>query len=443
MILKTGLIVTFLYGYLVFCINFELHKKTMKNKPKLIRITTVPISLEKLLENQLTFMSSHFDITAISADKERLEKFGLDNNVKTKHIELTRQITPIQDLKTLWQLYKFLKKEKPEIVHSHTPKAGTIGMLAAKLAGVPIRLHTIAGLPLLETIGAKRKLLNLVEKITYASATNIYPNSKGLKQIILDLKFTKKEKLKVIANGSSNGINTDYFNPENYSDKEKNKLKKKLGISKDDFIFIFVGRIVTDKGINELIEAFNKLSLENSKSQITNPKTDNNQNLRQSAGNNQQQTTNHKLLLIGSLETQLDPLNKETLKIIKTNKNIISVGYQQDVRPYFAIANVLTFPSYREGFPNVVLQAGAMSLPSIVSNINGCNEIIEHQNNGLIINVKNQEALYNAMKQLFNDKELMNKFSEKSRPMVKSNFQQNVVWNALLDEYNLLITSKK
>jgi len=402
----------------------------MKNKPKLIRITTVPISLEKLLENQLIFMSSYFDITAISADKERLEKFGTDNNVKTKHIELTRKITPIQDLKTLWQLYKFLKKEKPEIVHSHTPKAGTIGMLAAKLAGVPIRLHTIAGLPLLEATGAKRKLLNLVEKITYTSATNIYPNSKGLKQIILDLKFTKKEKLKVIANGSSNGINTDYFNPDNYSDKEKNKLKNKLGISKDDFVFIFVGRIVTDKGINELIKAFNKLSLENSK-----PKN------KHTALNpfSLERLGWDKLLLVGSLETELDPLKKETLEIIKTNKNIISVGYQQDVRPYFAISNALTFPSYREGFPNVVLQAGAMNLPSIVSNINGCNEIITHNNNGLIIPVKDHEALYKAMEQLLNNNKLTNKLSKNARPIVKSKFQQNVVWEALLDEYNILI----
>ncbi len=158
--------------------------KNMKNK--LIRITTVPISLEKLLENQLTFMSDYFDVTAISSDKNRLEKFGKDNNIKTKHIELTRKITPLQDLKTLWQMYRFFKKEKPQIVHTHTPKAGIIGMLASKLAGVPNRLHTVAGLPLLETNGIKRKILNFVEKLTYSCATNVYPNSYGLEKIILD-----------------------------------------------------------------------------------------------------------------------------------------------------------------------------------------------------------------------------------------------------------------
>jgi hypothetical protein len=151
------------------------------NRAKLIRITTVPISLEKLLEGQLTFMDEHFEVIAISSQKERLEKFGQENKIRTHYIELTRKITILKDLKALWNMYIFLKAEKPLIVHSHTPKAGTIGMIAAKLARVPHRLHTVAGLPLLEETGVKRKLLNIVEKITYWAATKIYPNSKGLK----------------------------------------------------------------------------------------------------------------------------------------------------------------------------------------------------------------------------------------------------------------------
>jgi len=399
-------------------------------KPKLIRITTVPISLEKLLENQLIFMSKQFDVTAISADKSRLEKFGIANKIKTKHIELTRQITPLQDLKTLFQLYKFLKKEKPQIVHSHTPKAGTIGMLAAKLAKVPNRLHTVAGLPLLEATGFKRKILNLVEKVTYASATKIYPNSYGLEQIILAQKFTKKEKLKVIANGSSNGINTEYFNPKNYSSTQNDELKKELGIAKEDFVFIFVGRLVSDKGINELIQAFNKLKTTH---QIQNTKDKTHTDL--SPFPSGRLGWDSKLLLVGSLETELDPLKKETLELIKTNKNIISVGYQQDVRPYFAISDILTFPSYREGLPNVVLQAGAMGLPSIVTNINGCNEIIEHNHNGLIISVKNEGELFNAMNELLTNDTLLLKLTQNSRNSIVSRYQQQVVWDALLEEY--------
>ena len=376
-------------------------------KEKLIRITTVPLSLEKLLENQLRFMKDYYNVTAVSADKERLLRFGKDQGVATYHVNLTRKITPIQDLKALIKLYKFLRKEKPFIVHTHTPKAGLIGMLAAYFAKVPNRLHTVAGLPLMEATGLKRKVLNIVEKLTYACATKVYPNSYGLKQIILDNKFTKNRKLKVIANGSSNGIDTSYFNPKHFSLEENKNLKLQLNINDNDFVFIFVGRIVSDKGINELVTSFSKLVKENN---------------------------NVKLLLVGPFEEELDPLKKETLTQIETNKNIIYVGFQNDVRPYFAISDVLVFPSYREGFPNVVMQAGAMGLPSIVSNINGCNEIIEHNVNGLIIAVKEIEAIYNAMNKML----LTNNMKENTRKIIEERYEQKVVWQALLKEYKTL-----
>ncbi|MCF6307394.1 MAG: glycosyltransferase family 4 protein [Flavobacteriaceae bacterium] len=381
------------------------------NQPKLIRITTVPMSLEKLLEGQLGFMSDNYEVTAISSEKERLEKYGKAEGVTTFYVEMTRKITPIKDLKAVWSLYKFLKKEKPQIVHTHTPKAGIVGVLASYLAKVPIRLHTVAGLPLLEVKGIKRKILNIVEKLTYSLATNVYPNSYGLEKIILDLQFLKKEKCKVLANGSSNGIDTEYFNPNLYSDIDKNKIKTNLKISGTDFVYVFVGRLVSDKGINELVKAFSSV---------------------------QEKNKNTKLLLVGPLESDLDALEKETLIQINDNKNIISIGYQQDVRPYFAIADVLTFPSYREGLPNVVLQAGAMGLPSIVTDINGCNEIIEQNTNGLIIPVKDKEALFNAMFLVLNEKQLTEKLKSNSRKSIVKRYQRQVVWDAILKEYESL-----
>ena len=135
-------------------------------KPKLIRITTVPLSLEKLLEGQLEFMQNYFEVTAISSEKERLDAEGKKQGVATFYLEMTRQITPLKDIAAVFKLYHFLKKEKPSIVHSHTPKAGVVGMMAAWLARVPNRLHTVAGLPLMETTGLKRKVLNVVEKLT-------------------------------------------------------------------------------------------------------------------------------------------------------------------------------------------------------------------------------------------------------------------------------------
>ena len=386
---------------------------------KLIRITTVPISFKVLLKGQLRFMASNgFDVKGVSSEGEELKEVRENEGIVMEAINMSRKITPFQDLKSLWEMWNFLRKEKPQIVHTHTPKAGIIGMLAARLAGVPHRLHTVAGLPLMEATGTKRKILNFVEKLTYSSATRVYPNSKGLYDFILQNNFTQSNKLKIIANGSSNGINTTFFSPEQVSETEKAALREKLNIQPDDFVFVFVGRIVSDKGINELIKAFSQL---------------------QTAENNE--LTGIKLLLVGGLESDLDPLNPETLAEINQNKGIISAGFQQDVRPFFAISDALAFPSYREGFPNVVMQAGAMGLPSIVSDINGCNEIIVEGENGLIIPSKNVEKLKEKMLTLARDKNLYIKLKENSRRMIENRYEQSVVWKALLEEYEGLLQS--
>ena len=386
---------------------------------KLIRITTVPLSLKVLLKGQLRFMASNgFDVKGVSSEGEELREVHENEGIAVEAITMSRKITPFQDLKSLWEMWNFLRKEKPQIVHTHTPKAGIIGMLAARLAGVPHRLHTVAGLPLMEATGIKRKILNFVEKLTYSSATRVYPNSKGLYDFILQNNFTQSNKLKIIANGSSNGINTTFFSPDQVTELERVAFREKLNIQPDDFVFVFVGRIVSDKGINELIKAFSELK---------------------TAENNE--LTSIKLLLVGGLESDLDPLHPETLAEINHNKDIISAGFQQDVRPFFAISDALVFPSYREGFPNVVMQAGAMGLPSIVSDINGCNEIIVEGENGLIIPSKNVEKLKEKMLTLARDKNLYIKLKENSRRMIENRYEQFVVWKALLEEYEGLLQS--
>jgi glycosyltransferase involved in cell wall biosynthesis len=378
---------------------------------KLIRITTIPLSLEKLLDNQLLFMKDYYDVTAISSDKENLERVGKSQKIPVYAVEMTRKITPWKDLKALWQLYRYLKKEQPLIVHTHTPKAGTIGMIASKLAGVTHRLHTVAGLPLLETNGGKRKLLTFVEKITYSCASKVYPNSKGLVNIIIQEGFCKPEKIKIIANGSTNGIDTQFFNPEKVSNETQIHLKKSLGITSDDFVFVYVGRLTGHKGINELLLAFQKIATE---------------------------CNTAKLLLVGFFEAELDPLHKKALSEIENNDKIIIVPFQKDVRRYYAISDVLVFPSYREGFPNAVLEAGAMGLSCIVTNINGCNEIIEDGKNGILIPPKDTNALYTAMKKIMFDSSLRNHLQENARPMIVSRFEQIHVWEALLAEYQKL-----
>ncbi len=378
---------------------------------KILRITTVPISLMNLLKGQPKFMSQYYKVVGVTSSGDEIDTIINDEGIRVIAVEMTRTISPIKDLVSLFKLYKVIKKEKPFIVHSHTPKAGTLGMMAAKLAGVQNRLHTIAGLPLLEATGSKRKLLDLVEKITYACATKIYPNSLGLKDIIIQNRYTKPSKLKVIANGSSNGIDANHFSIKNISVKTISTLREELHINKSDVVFVFVGRLVTDKGINELISAFKKLSKDHQ---------------------------HIKLLLVGTFESELDPLQASTLSEIENNKNIIHVGWQTDVRPYFAISSILAFPSYREGFPNVVMQAGAMDLPSIVTDINGCNEIIKQHINGLIIPPKDESELFIAMQYLVENPDEAQKMAKASRKIICDNYQREVVWNALLKEYNNL-----
>ena len=382
--------------------------------PKLFRVTTVPESLNILLRGQHKFMSKNgFEVIGISSAGNALNEVSQEEEIRVIEINMSRKITPIKDFLSVYNLYKLIKKEKPIIVHSHTPKAGVVAMMAAKIANVPIRLHTVAGLPLMKAKGIKRKLLNFVEKVTYACATKVYPNSKGLYDFIVEEELISSIKMKIIANGSSNGIDTSYFDSERISEKQREEFLTRLNIQKKDFVFIFVGRLVGDKGINELIDAFARIK-----------------------------DSNVKLLLVGGLESDLDPLKSETIYEIDKNKNIISVGFQKDVRPYFAISHCLVFPSYREGFPNVVLQAGAMGLPSIVSNINGCNEIIQEGINGLIIPSKDRESLYTVMHKIISDEAWRKQLAGNARDIIVSHYEQKLVWDALLIEYKHLLIQK-
>ncbi len=378
---------------------------------KIIRITTSSGSLKGLLKGQLGFMSKHYEMIGIASGEKNLSLVSEIEGVRTIHLNMTRTISPFKDVIAVYKLYKILKKEKPFLVHTHTPKAGIIGMLASKLARIPNRLHTVAGMPLLIATGLKRKVLDAVEKLTYSCATLVLPNSLSMQDIIIDNKYTKKDKLKVIGKGSSNGIDTTIFNPELFTDQEKQKLKKTLNITADDTVFVFVGRIVKDKGINELVNAFVKL-LE------SHPKC--------------------KLMLIGPYETSLSPLDNKTNHLIETTSNILNVGRLADVRLHLAISDVMAFPSYREGFPNAVLEASAMQLPAIVTNINGCNEIITEHKNGLIIPIKDENSLYNAMIYMVEHPEKRHEMTKNSRRNVVDNYQRSYIWNELLKLYKSL-----
>jgi glycosyltransferase involved in cell wall biosynthesis len=252
-------------------------------------------------------------------------------------------------------------------------------------------------------------VLDFVERLTYSCATGVYPNSKQLSEFIIENRFCGTGKLKVLGNGSSNGINTRFFQPTEELANAAGELRKKHGLTDKDFVFVFVGRLVKDKGIEELVEAYSELKKKH---------------------------PHIKLLLVGPYEPELDPLAPATHEIIAKDDSIMKAGFQSDVRPYLMISHALAFPSYREGFPNVPMQAGCFNLPSIVTDINGCNEIVEDGKNGLIIPAKQVAELQQAMERLLTDEALYLTLKANARKMIVDRYEQKYLWELLLKEYH-------
>ena len=230
-----------------------------KKKLKIIRVTTKPISLSVLLKGQLKFINKFHEVIGVSSPGKELIEAENYEGIKTIPINMTRKISPIKDLISLIRVIKVFRKLRPDVVHSHTPKAGIISMLASVICRIPHRLHTVAGLPLMESSGFRRKILLFVEWLTYFCATKVYPNSYGLKEFIQKNISIPTSKIKVIGYGSSNGVDTEFFNRSQKIDSEALELKNKFSLE-NNYTFIFIGRIVRDKGVEELLKAFTKLN---------------------------------------------------------------------------------------------------------------------------------------------------------------------------------------
>ncbi|MBL0744017.1 glycosyltransferase family 4 protein [Chryseolinea lacunae] len=386
-----------------------------KRRPVLMRITTVPISLHLLLKGQFAYMREQgYDVCTVSAEGPEIPEV-LKEGVEHYVLPFTRKITPIQDLQCLLQLIRLMRRLKPDVVHTHTPKAGLLGMMAARWCGVKVRMHTVAGLPLMEATGLKRTVLDATEKITYACATRVYPNSTGLKEFMLTVLKTDPSKVQIIGKGSSNGIDTTFFQRTPELEAQARQWREERGIGPSDVVFSFVGRVVRDKGIVELVEAFKALQI------------------KRNAANSRLF-----LVLVGPFEQELDPLPPDVYEFLKTSPSIILPGFQKDVRPWIMGSDVFVFPSYREGFPNVVMQACLLGVACVVSDINGCNEIIERGRTGLIVPPKNVEMLGAAMEQLVDDPTKRQSFATAAREFVATHFDRRQVWSAIQREYERL-----
>ena len=387
-----------------------------RRKTKIIRISTVPISLNVFCKGLLQELSNDYEIVAVSSPGADLEEVKIREKVRTIAVPMRRHISPLHDLVSLWQLFWIFRREKPDMVHSITPKAGLLSMLAAKLAGVPIRLHTFTGLIWPTASGLKRKILVAMDKLLCICATHLNPEGQGVAHD-LQTHITHKP-LTVLGHGNVRGIDFDHYTSTPDIERAAQQCRADLGIPADAFVFLFVGRIVRDKGIVELIEAF--------------------KNLTESYAQKSPTSSPISLLLVGNEEEHLDPLPPSTQQLIHTLPNIYRLPFQTDVRPFYATAQALVFPSYREGFPNVVLEAGAFALPSIVTDINGSREIIIHGGNGFIIPSQNIEALTQSMQTLLHTPHLKS-MGEAAYHNVQQHFSKALVWQQLKDYYQHLL----
>jgi glycosyltransferase involved in cell wall biosynthesis len=385
-------------------------------KSKIIRIATASISIHLLLKGQLTFLRGKYEVIALAGDENYLEEIRIRERVGTMHIPMLRKISVLRDLNSLLQMVRFFRTERPVLVHSITPKAGLIAMLAARITGVPVRMHTYTGLIFPYKKGILQQLLIWMDRVTCICATSIYPEGNGVKQDLMRYKITSKP-LKVLANGNVNGVDMDYFNATSVEPNHITAAKQECQIKTEDTVFLFIGRLVKDKGVVELIKAFVELSEGDKKC---------------------------KLILVGPLESELDPLPADISTLIEIHPRIVWVGFKIDVRPYIVIADVLTFPSYREGFPNVPLQCGAFKKAMILSDVCGCNEIVTHQKSGLLVPTRSVGELVKAMRELSANPSLREEYGNNVYDFIHLNFQQEEVWKAIENEYKeqILLSTK-
>jgi glycosyltransferase involved in cell wall biosynthesis len=375
---------------------------------KIIRITTVPISLKLLLSGQMKFMKdAGWEVIMVSADGKEINEIVKKEGCPHVVIPFTRKITPFHDLVCLWQLYNLIKKEKPDIVHTHTPKAGLLGMLAAKMAGVKTRIHTVAGLPYMVAEKQKKSLLVNIEKLTYSWATQVWPNSPSLKKFIVEEELVGQEKLKVIGFGSSNGIDLEKFNRGILKENHLVAATMRIMPGENDYIILAVGRLVKDKGIEELVTAFLESKI----------------------------SDRSKLVLLGSFEQELNPIDEEIVRKIKDHARIVQIEWTDHVAHYLALADVLVHPSHREGFPNVLLEAGAMQVPIICSDIIGNTDIVTNKKTGLVFPVKNKEFLKDALEFAYVKRDFMQELADNLYKEVEGKYQREKIHQLILEEY--------
>lgn len=367
-------------------------------------VATVPVSLSTFFAGQPRFLARHFDVTLVTSSGPEVPQIEAAEGLGVRIVEMTRQIAPGRDLVALRELLAVMREVRPDLVHSYTPKAGLLAMLAARAAGVPHRFHTVQGMPLVSASGPKRLILNATERATYLAATRIFSVSHSLCELIPGT--IPRRPPAVIGAGSVNGIDSRRFAPGVVSAAERGQLRARLGIPAADRVAVFVGRLVADKGVTELLHAFDALA--------------------------NSATT---LVLVGGEEPDLDPLPQATRELMHRHPKVRLAGWVSDVRPYLAISDVLVLPSYREGFGMVLAEAGAMGVPVIATDIPGCRDVVRDGVNGLLVPPRDSAALTDALGRVLGDDLLRATLAGQARSSMLERYDQPAFHAAILELY--------
>ncbi len=359
----------------------------------------------------MRYMREHgFEVAMASADGPEREAVMEAEGCPHYIVPMTRAITPLQDLRCLWRLIRLFRRLRPDIVHSHTPKAGLLAMMAARLTGVPVRLHTVAGLPLMTAHGFRRRLLSWIERLTYACAGQVWPNSRSLYTYIRDEGLAPERKLSVVGHGSSNGIDLGVWSPEALRPERLEAAKKEINYDPQAIYLLAIGRVVRDKGIAELLAAFQALL-------PSYPAL--------------------RLLLAGPIERERpeEALPPDMLAFIDGHPAITHLPWVEEPQYLMALAGVFVHASYREGFPNVVLQAGAMGCPIVCSDIPGNTDIVTDGQTGLHFRVRDGEHLERQLRFALENKEVMAEMAARLRGEVEEFYSRDAVWEEIHRRY--------
>lgn len=369
----------------------------------------------RLMRGQLKFLrEAGFEVAVASAPGEELTSIARAEKAQRIEAPLSREIAPLRDLVALVHIWAILRRIRPAIVNFGTPKAGLIAGLAARLSGVPFRVYTLRGLRGETATGIKRHLLFLCERISCACADRVICVSGSLRQKAVSHGIVDPERAVVLGSGSSNGVDVSRFECAGGSQILGRQLREKLGIPEAAPVVGFVGRFTRDKGMPELMEAFTTL---------------------------RGQFPELRLLMVGDFE-EGDLPAAEVVRRINTEPNIVCTGFVDDAAPYYAVMDILALPTYREGFPNVVLEAQAAGKPAVVTNATGAVDSVIDGVTGLIVPLRDSVALTGALGKLLAEPKLAFAMGQNGRKRAIAQFQPTRIWNELVGQYQSALKAK-